>query len=337
MLNIAYIGNGKSTNRFHLPFSTNLEDIVNVRTIYSRSGRMNWPAQKGVHYTTDLADIYNDSDINLVVITSPSNTHYDLAKKTLEAGKNVLIEKPFAETYEQAKELFDLAASRNLFIQCFQNRRYDSDFLTTQKVIQSGVLGEIFEIEIHYDRYSPEFSENNPYSLVDSFTYGLASHSLDQVISYFGTPDQVNSACRQLLGTGHPNDYFDFDLDYGQIRVSVKGSMMRLPHRPSFVVYGRKGSFVKQTEDRQEEHLKLNYMPDQEGFGMDDYEHYGLLTYLDDQGKYHQEKVVTEVGDYHQVYRDIYEVIINGKEKVVKDEETLLVMKIMEDGLAGMG
>lgn len=334
MLNIAYIGNGKSTNRYHLPFSTNLKDIVKVQTIYSRSGRQAWPVQEGVNYTTDLADIYNDPTINLVVITTPSASHYELAKQTLEAGKNVLIEKPFAETYEEAKELFDLAASRNLFVQCFQNRRYDSDFLTTQKVIESGVLGELIEVEINFDRYAPEFSTNSPYSLVDSYTYGLASHTLDQAISYFGLPDKVHSANRQLLGKGHHNDYFDYDLDYGKTRVSVKGSTMYLQTRPSFVVYGQKGTFIKQTVDMQEAHLKLNYMPDQPGFGVDGHNEYGTLTYIDDQGGYHQEKVVSEVGDYRQVYRDIYETIIHGKDKVVKDEETLAVMKIMEDSLA---
>ncbi|MGH2066695.1 Gfo/Idh/MocA family oxidoreductase, partial [Aerococcus sp. L_4] len=102
--------------------------------------------------------------------------------------------------------------------------------------------------------------------------------------------------------------------------------------RPSFAIYGKRGVFIKQTKDRQEDHLKLNYTPGEPGFGEDLPEHYGTLTYLDDDGVYYKEAVVSEVGDYRQVYRDIYETIINGKEKVVKDEETLLVMQIMEDG-----
>ncbi|MGH2067468.1 Gfo/Idh/MocA family oxidoreductase, partial [Aerococcus sp. L_4] len=154
MLNIAYIGNGKSTNRYHLPFSSRLPEIANIQTIYSRSGKGAWPALEGVHYTSNLDDIYKDEAINLVVITTPNASHYDLAKQTLEAGKNVLVEKPFAETRDQAQELFDLAKEKGLFIQCYQNRRYDSDFLTTQKVIESGVLGDLIDVEIHYDRYN---------------------------------------------------------------------------------------------------------------------------------------------------------------------------------------
>lgn len=336
MLNVAYIGNGKSTNRYHLPFSSRLPEIVKVKTIYSRSGKSQWQPLEGVNYTTDIADIYEDEEINLVVITSPGTTHFELAKQTLEAGKNVLVEKPFAETRDQAQELFDLAAEKNLFIQCYQNRRYDSDFLTTQKVIESGVLGDLIEVEIHYDRYNPEFSENSTYNLIDSYTYGLGSHSLDQAISYFGMPDNVHYDLRQILGEGKMNDYFDFDLDYGQMKVAVQGSLMRFVARPSFAVYGKNGVFIKQTKDHQEDHLKLNYMPDQPGFGQDLPEQYGILTYLDDEGNYHKEAVVSELGDYRQVYRDIYETIINGKEKVVKDEETLLVMQLMEDGQTDM-
>lgn len=332
MLNVAYIGNGKSTNRYHLPFSSRLPEIVNISTIYSRSGKSDWPAYEGVHYTSDIQDIYENPEINLVVITSPNNTHFTLAKQTLEAGKNVLVEKPFAKTRDQAEELFNLAKEKGLFIQTYQNRRYDSDFLTTQKVIESGVLGDLIDVEIHYDRYNPEFSENSSYDLINSYTYGLGSHSLDQAISYFGMPDSIHYDTRQLLGPGKLNDYFDFDLNYGNLKVAVAGSLMRLNPRPSFAVYGKKGVFVKESKDRQEDHLKLNYMPDQAGFGEDLVEHYGTLTYIDDKGKYHQEKVVSEVGDYRQVYRDIYETIINGKEKIVKDEETLLVMQIMEDG-----
>ncbi len=332
MLNIAYIGNGKSTNRYHLPFSSRLPEIVNIQTIYSRSGKSAWPSLDGVNYTSNLDDIYKDEDINLVVITTPSASHYDLAKQTLEAGKNVLVEKPFAETRDQAQELFDLAKEKGLFIQCYQNRRYDSDFLTTQKVIESGVLGDLIDVEIHYDRYNPEFSENSAYTLIDSYTYGLGSHSLDQAISYFGMPDDVHFDTRQILGAGKLNDYFDFDLNYGNLKVAVAGSLMRFEARPSFAIYGKRGVFIKQTKDRQEDHLKLNYTPDEPGFGQDLPEHYGTLTYLDDNGVYHKEAVVSEVGDYRQVYRDIYETIVNGKEKVVKDEETLLVMQIMEDG-----
>lgn len=337
MLTIAYLGNGKSTNRYHLPFSTKLQDKIKVKTIYSPSGKLTWPTLEDVHYTSNLEDIYRDPEIQLVVVTTPSHLHYELGKDVLLHGKNVLIEKPFTETSAQAKELFALAQEKGLFVQCYQNRRFDSDFLTTQKVIESGVLGDLLEVEMHYDYFRPEIPRSvTEFSLNTSYLYGHACHTLDQVISYFGQPDDVHYEVRQLLGKNRMNDYFDLDLFYGRMKVSVKSSYFRLKERPSFVVYGENGVFVKQTKDRQEEHLKQFYLPDHADFGIDLPEHYGTLTYMDANGDYHEEKVISEIGDYSRVYEGVYETIINGKEKIVKDEETILQIEMLETGINQM-
>lgn len=337
MLTIAYLGNGKSTNRYHLPFSTKLGDKIRVKTIYSPSGRQAWTPLDGTYYTTDLDDILTDEEIQLVVITTPVKFHYDYGKKALNAGKNVLLEKPFTETSAEAKELFALAKEKDLFLQCYQNRRFDSDFLTVQKVIESGKLGDLLEVEMHYDYFRPEVPEGaEHFSRDDSYLYGHGCHTIDQVLSYFGEPDHIHYDVRQLLGEDRMNDYFDLDFYYGKLKVSVKSSYFRLKERPSFVVYGKNGSFVKQTKDRQEEHLKLFYMPTHEDFGLDLPEHYGVLTYLDDEKNYHEEKVVSEVGDYSRIYEGVYQAIIHGKEKIVKDEETILQMEILEAGIDKM-
>lgn len=333
MLTIAYLGNGKSTNRYHLPFSRRLPDKINVKKIYSPSAPI-WETFDEIEYTDQLSDLWHDPEIQLVVITTPSQFHAEYAKLALENGKNVLVEKPFAETSKEAKELFDLAAEKGLFIQCYQNRRFDSDFLTVQKVIESGKLGDILEVEMHYDYFRPEIPEGTKeFSVANSYLYGHACHTVDQVLSYFGEPDDIHYDVRQLLGTGRMNDYFDLDFYYGRMKVSIKSSYFRIKERPSFVVYGKKGMFVKQTKDRQEEHLKMFYMPENADFGIDQPEHYGVLTYIDEEGTYHEEKVVSEVGDYRRVYEGIYETLINGAEKIVKDEETLLQMNILETGI----
>lgn len=332
MLTTAYIGNGKSANRYHLPFSTKLEGIK-VKTIFERSGSK-WERLEGINYTSNIEDVLNDPEIQLVVLSVPSGVHYKLAKQCLEAGKNVLVEKPFTHTAREAKELFKLAKQKGLMVQTYQNRRFDSDFLTVQKVIESGVLGDILEVEMHFDYFRPEVPESvDEFSVDTSYLYGHACHTVDQVISYFGMPDRVHYDVRQLLGENRMNDYFDLDMYYGVTKVSVKSSYFRIKSRPSFVVYGKTGMFVKQTKDRQEEDLKKFYMPTNEDFGMDSPEHYGVLTYIDDEGKYHEEKVVSEKGDYSRFYQALYETLINGKEKLVKDEETIRQIEILEEGI----
>lgn len=336
MLTIGYIGNGKSTNRYHLPFVLE-RDTIKVKTIYRRNPDHDaWEKHEHIHYTTDLEEMLIDPEIQLIAVSTTQQSHYEYAKKVLEHGKHVLVEKPFMMTYAEAEEIFAYAKAHDLLVQCYQNRRFDSDFLTVQKVIESGKLGDLLEVEMHYDYFRPEVPEStHEFKFYNSYLYGHGCHTIDQVLSYFGKPDDIHYDVRQLLGEGRMNDYFDLDFYYDKLKVSVKSSYFRLKARPSFVVYGKKGSFVKETKDRQEEHLKLFYMPDNADFGIDLPEHYGVLTYVDDNGVYHEEKVVSEKGDYGRVYDGLYEAIVNGKEKQVKDEETLLQMRILEDGVKG--
>ncbi|WP_455684281.1 oxidoreductase [Thomasclavelia sp.] len=333
MLTIGFIGNGKSTNRYQLPYILTRKNI-RVKTIYARNiNKKEWDRVAGINYTDDLNSLLNDPDIQLISVCTRHDSHYEYAKMVLEHGKNCLVEKPFMKNSQEAKEIFALARKKGLLVQCYQNRRYDSDFLTTQKVIESGKLGNLLELEMHFDYYRPEIPlASKEYSCFDSYLYGHGCHTLDQVISYFGKPDKIHYDVRQLLGPGRMNDYFDLDLYYGTLKVSIKSSYFRVKERPSFVVYGDKGCFIKSSKDRQEEHLKLFYLPGSPGFGIDRIEDYGTLSYYDDKGNYHEEKVVSEVGDYGNVFDGLYETIIEGKEPRVKDEQTLLQMEILETG-----
>ncbi|MGT2928864.1 Gfo/Idh/MocA family oxidoreductase [Streptococcus dentasini] len=336
MITIGFIGNGKSTNRYHIPF-VKKSGKFKVKTIWARTLRDEWERIEGVTYTEELSDVLDDPDIELVVVTTPISAHYQYAKLALEHDKHVILEKPFTESLEQAERLFELARERGLLLQGYQNRRFDSDFLTVQKVIQSGKLGKLQEMEMHYDYFRPEVPESvEEFSLDTSFLYNHACHTLDQVVSYFGSPDRIHYDLRQLLGKGRMNDYFDIDLTYGDLKVSVKSSYFRVKPRPSFIVYGDRGMFVKEGKDRQEEDLKHFYMPTNSDFGLDRPEDYGRLTYLDDVGTYHEEAVVSENGDYSRYYQALYDTLSKGKAPLVKEEQTLTVMQMLEEGLASL-
>lgn len=338
MLTVGFIGNGKSANRYHIPFILQRSDKIKIKMIYTRKhSRDVWDEIPDVIYTEDLQELLNDQEVQVIIISTPSQSHYELAKTVLNAGKNCVVEKPFTETLEEAKELYTLAKQKGVMIQCYQNRRFDSDFLTVQKVIESGKLGDLLELEMHFDYYRPYIPESvHEFSQINSYLYGHGCHTLDQVISYFGKPDSIHYDVRQLLGVGRMNDYFDLDLYYGTLKVSVKSSYFRAKERPSFIIYGKKGMFVKEKKDKQEEHLKMFYMPGHEDFGVDLPHEYGTLTYYDDNNQYHEEKVVSVNGDYGRYYDALYETLINGKEKLVKDEETLLQLRILKEGIQGM-
>ena len=296
-----------------------------------------WDEIPGVFYTENLDELLNDKDIQVIVISTPSAFHYDYAKMVLHAGNHCVVEKPFADTYQQAQEIFELAKQKNLTVECYQNRRFDSDFLTVQKVIESGKLGDLLELEMHFDYYRPHIPESvYEFSAINSYLYGHGCHTLDQVISYFGKPDHIHYDVRQLLGIGRMNDYFDLDLYYGTLKVSVKSSYYRIKERPSFVIYGKKGMFIKEKKDKQEEHLKLFYMPHHNDFGVDLPHEYGTLTYYDENNIYHEEKVISVNGDYGRYYDDLYETIINNAKPLVTPEQTLLQIEILEKGIVGL-
>ncbi|MBO4888104.1 MAG: Gfo/Idh/MocA family oxidoreductase [Firmicutes bacterium] len=340
---LGYYGNGKSTNRYHIPFLMRRTDRIRVKTIYARTLKNDWARWESVTYTDQPDELLQDPEIDVVVITTPSQAHFSAAKQALEAGKNVVLEKPFTQSSAEAKALFDLAREKGLMIQCFQNRRFDSDYLTMQKVIASGKLGDLLEVEMHFDYYRPEVPTGvDHYSKNESYVYNHACHTADQVLAYFGEPDRIVSDVRQILGKGRMNDYFDLDFFYekakgpypvpaGGLKVSVKSSYFRVKERPSFVVYGTRGMFVKKEKDRQEADLKKFYLPDHKDFGMDLPENYGILTYYDENGKFHEETVETVQGDNGRYYDALYESIIHGAPPLVTEEQTMLQMKILEE------
>jgi predicted dehydrogenase len=338
ILNVAYIGNGKSANRYHAPFVLARPKKFRIKTMYARHiGHDTWAQIPGVCYTTNLDDVLGDPEVDVVEITTPSALHFEQARQVLLAGKNAVVDKPFCATEREARELFDLAAERGLTIECYQNRRFDSDFLTAQKVVASGRLGHVFEIVTSYDYWRPwmmagkTLEQNRP---IDGIGYGHATHCLDQLISWLGIPDRVHGELRQLQGRGMANDYFDFDLYYDDrnLKATAHANYMSAYLRPSFEVYGDRGSFVKFDKDQQERDLKHFYLPKgHDDFGLDSQEQWGQLRWQDDAGHMHEERVETVRSTYSQWYDALYETLVNGAEPLVKPEETIAQIRILED------
>ncbi len=339
ILRLGYIGSGRSTHRYHAPFVLTRENFK-IAKIYSPNGlsELRWTKIEGAVYTDDLEDILNDPEIDVICVCCLTQ-HYEYAKMALEHNKHVLVEKAFVDTLDQAKELFAMAKEKNLLVQCYQNRRFDSDYLTVKELLDSGVLGDLVEVDMAYDYYRPEepaylseVKKANQLPLVANMIYGHGSHTLDQAIALFGFPDHVHYDVRALTGEDHMNDYFDIDLYYKNVKVSVKFSYNRLVKRPIFAIYGQKGVYIKENVNVQEEQLQMFYLPGNPDFGVEKLEQYGTLTYIDDNKVIHQEKYPTVTGDYGKVYDALYDSVVNGKPKLVKDEETLEVMRLIEEG-----
>lgn len=333
-LKIAFIGFGKSTTRYHLPYVL-IRENIEVLSIFNRSRKPELEKNYinyNINFTDNLEDILSNNEITLVSICSPLHTHYEYAKKCLEAGKNVLVEKPFVPTVKEAEDLFNLAKEKELTIMPYQNRRFDSDFLLLKGVLENIDLGEIVEIESHFDRFRPN-EETKAGIVTDGQLWGLGSHAIDQIISIFGKPYKIYYDVRNIENKDLPDNYYHVELFYENFKTIIKFSNLVMLEYPKFIIHGKKGSFIKYGIDKQEEFLKAGIMPGQEGFGEDPEENYGIVAYLDDEGNSREEIIKTPLGDYGRIYDSLYEVIINKQEKIVRDEEVLTVLRILEIGV----
>ncbi|HHG8770746.1 TPA: oxidoreductase [Raoultella planticola] len=330
-LHCAFIGFGKSTTRYHLPYVLHRKHRWHVAHIYRRSAKPEEQAPQYSHirFTSDLDEVLNDPQVRLVIVCTHADSHFTYAKRALEAGKNVLVEKPFTSTLAEAKTLFALAKRKGLTVTPYQNRRFDSCFLTTKKVIESGKLGEIVEVESHFDLYRP-VAETQPGLPQDGAFYGLGVHTMDQIISLFGRPDRVVYDIRSLRNKANPDDTFEAQLFYGDLKAIVKTSHLVKLEYPKFIVHGHKGSFIKYGIDRQETSLKANIMPGEAGFAADD--SVGVLEYVDENGVSVREEIRVEPGDYGRVYDSLYETLVNGQQNYVKESDVLTNMEILERG-----
>jgi len=332
---LGIIGFGKSANRYHLPYILT-RDTIKVKTIYSRNQPDAAKAaplkERGVAFTQDLDGFLSDPEIQLISICTPAHTHYELAKQAILAGKNVIVEKPFCDTLEHAKELFALAKERNVLVMPYQNRRFDGDFLAAKQVIEQGFLGQIVEVETHIDYFRPDFNAQ-PAAKENGSFYGLGIHLMDRMVALFGRPKTVTYDIRNNLVEGAFDSYFDVDLHYpGGLKVKVKNTQIAATAYPRFIVHGTKGSFIKYGEDQQENDLKAGIMPESAGFGEDSPMYYGVAKYQNENGDWIEKQIKTPVGDYGRFYDSVVDTLENGAAPLVSEEEALTNMEILEAG-----
>ena len=280
----------------------------------------------------NLTEVLADTEIDLVSICTPSHTHFDYAKQCLLAGKHVLVEKPFTATVAEAEELIDLAEKQKKTLSVFQNRRFDSDFMTVQKVVENKLLGELVAFEIHFDRHKPILNPKRWKEIVspaNGILYDLGSHIIDQTLLLFGKPTAVSGETFTQREGSEIDDAFDIRLNYGKLKVHLKSSLLVREEGPRYILHGTKGSFVKYGLDVQEDHLKAGLLPRMAGFGVESSEKNGILN-TEINGQHFRGTIETEVGNWDFLFQNLYEAIAEGKELLVKPEQILEQIKIIE-------
>ncbi len=334
-INTALCSFGMSGSVFHAPF-IHLHPGYNLYAVWERSKNLAAEKYPGIKTYRSLEELLNDNAIELVVVNTPSFTHFDYAKKSLLAGKHVIVEKPFTATVAEANELITLAKQHNKKISVYQNRRYDSDYKLFKKVLDEKWLGEIVEAEIHYDRYNPGLSakvhKETAGPAVGS-VYDLGSHLIDQALTMFGMPQAVFADIFSMRPDSQVNDYFEILLYYPSLRVRIKSTYYaREPQ--GFIIHGKKGSFLKSRADVQETALQARQLPGSENWGIEPENQKGLL-HTEKDGKVIREYIASLKGNYMEYYDGIFEAIRNNKPLPVTAEEGRNVIRIIEASYQG--
>jgi predicted dehydrogenase len=325
------VGFGVAAQFMHLPFITTNPDYQ-LYSILQRKGdsaKEKYPSAKIVR---SIDEMLADPALELVVVTTPNDTHFDYTERALRAGKHVVLEKPFTITSEEAKELIAIAKESGKVLSVFQNRRYVSDFLTIRQLLNENMLGEVVEFEAHYDRYRPEQrpnawrEENAPGS---GILYDLGAHLIDQAFCLFGLPKSVTADLRIQRPHARTTDYFELWLDYGFTKVILKAGMLVREPGPRYMIHGTKGSFIKYGEDPQEALLRQGALPNIKNWGQEPEDIFGLL-HTEFHGQVIKEKYPSLAGNYGGYYADLFDTLTHGKPLKVKPEHGYNTIKLIE-------
>jgi len=327
----ALLSYGMSGEIFHAPLLA-VNPGFTLTSIVQRNSEKAKQRYPYVKIAKQVDEVMNDGAIELIVINTPNESHYPYATQALEAGKHVIVEKPFTVTTPEADNLIALAKKKNKILTVFQNRRWDGDFMTVKKVVENKWVGKIAEFELHYDRYR-NYIEANTWKEEQGpgsgILYNLGSHMLDQVLALFGLPLEVDARVGIQRPNGKVEDFYDIRMQYNDFHAIVKSSYLVREPTPRYILHGTEGSFIKYGIDPQEQALKDGKVPGTAGWGADAKELWGKINTTTG-GLHIEGHVETIAGDYTQFYKNIFESIRNGKPLAVKPEESKDGIRLIE-------
>jgi scyllo-inositol 2-dehydrogenase (NADP+) len=332
MIEVGLVGFGLAGRSFHAPVIRAVPGL-HLAAIVQRSGTEAAEKYPDVRIVRSLDELLAIKEIGLVVIATPNDTHFPFAKQCLEAGRDLVVDKPFTTTIEEATELVQLAEHTGRLLTVYQNRRYDGDFQAIRKLVADGTLGRIVRFETTYDRFRPQLKPGawretqRPGS---GILFDIAPHLIDHALELFGLPEGVTADVRIERENALADDAFDITLHYPKgMRAVLRSSILAAAPRPRFVILGTKGSFVKQTFDPQEMNLRRGFIPADQPWGAEPEENWGILT-IPAGESFEQRRIPSETCDYRDYYANVRDAILGSALLAVSPEWSLNIMRLLE-------
>ncbi len=332
MIEAGLIGFGLAGRAFHAPVIRAVPGL-RLAAILQRKGQEATEKYPDVRIVRSVDELLAMKEIRLVVIATPNDTHYSLARQCLVAGRDVVVDKPFATALEEAKTLVRLAKEVGRLLTVYQNRRYDGDFQAIRQVVADGTLGRIVRFETNYDRYRPQLklgAWRETSRAGSGILFDIAPHLIDHALVLFGLPEAVTADVRIERENALADDAFDIVLHYSNgMRAVLRSSILAAAPRPRFVLLGTKGSFVKQAFDPQENNLRHGHIPRDTAWGAEPEEDWGVLT-VPAGDSFEQRRIPPANCDYRDFYANVRDAILGRTKLAVTPEWALDVMRLLE-------
>ena len=332
MIEVGLVGFGLAGRAFHAPVIRAVPG-VHLAAILERSGNEAAEKYPDVRIVRSLDELLAMKEIRLIVIATPNDTHYPLARQCLAADRDVVVDKPFAATLEEAISLVQFAKSAGRLLTVYQNRRFDGDFQALRQLVAAGTLGRIVRFETSYDRYRPQLKPGawrETRRPGGGILFDIAPHLIDHTLVLFGLPEAVTADVRIERENAVADDAFDITLHYpNSLRAVLRSSILAAAPRPRFVVLGTIGSFVKQSFDPQEMNLRAGNIPADKPWGYEPEENWGVLT-IPAGDAFEHRRIPSASCDYRDYYANVRDAILGLAELAVTPEWSLDVMRLLE-------
>jgi predicted dehydrogenase len=331
MIDVGLIGFGLGGRCFHAPVIRAVPGL-RLAAIFERTGDLAARLFPDTRIVRGIDELLAIDSIRLIVIATPNQTHFSLAKRCLEAGRDVVVDKPFTASLAEATELLQLAKKLGRLLTVYHNRRFDADFQALRQSLAAGDLGRIIRFESTYDRFRPTSKPNawrerpGPGSGV---LFDLAPHLLDQAMILLGTPLAITADVRIERTGFSTDDAFDLLLHYpAGARALLRATMLSAAPRPRLVVLGEKGSYLKREFDPLEPNLRNGQIPTGASWIVEKEENYGELTLVEN-GTTSLRKIPS-IGDWREFYGNVRDAILGEAPLLVTPQQVLNVMVAMD-------
>ena len=333
MIRVGIVGFGMGGRVFHGPLLSSV-DGLEFAAVLERSTAHAAGRYPGVKTCRSLNEMLADSSLGLFVVTTPSGTHFDLARQILEAGRPVVVDKPMSVSSAQVAELIRLADAQNVLLAPFHNRRWDSDFLTIKKLLHEGSLGRLVSFESRFDRWRPNKPTDRLWKETADLGGGvlldLGTHIADQVLALFGKPESISADRRCERQWATVNDAFTIRLRYPDgLAVILGANCLSLPAGPRFHLRGAAGNYWKYGLDSQEAALnKITRIADGP-WGREPQPEWGTLR-IDEGGGTVTRSVEPVIGDYRSYYSGIRDALLGKAPVPVDAADAWRVARLLE-------